>query len=514
MRYLTILVFVLCFSLFCVSINNSPSITINDLPSSSLNLQTEYQALVQSVSPSMVEIRTYRGTQPMGIGSGFMVYPRGLVVTNYHVVKDGDTFYIKLWRGIELKGKLLGTDPTIDIAVIEVAAEYCYPLKIGDSSIRVGSPCLVFGSPLGLIGTVTSGIISSKRVINLNGENIQYIQTSAAISPGNSGGPLVSLNGELIGINTFMVSNTGGNINLGFCIPSSLVMVGVEAILEKDRGLMYLGIIPSEDMNGVTVLGVIRDSPADKAGIVVGDIIEVESKLHLKIMLAHGFHKGACFKVRGKGYINFEKEPERAGGNRGIRTLENEVALGSFQKIVSDLRCPYHDKELLHCGCTAAKSDISYLIRMITSGRGVMPAPVNLTVWIDLGNVESIAQYKTAREMQRIFGNLVRVNIRHRPFDGTFYEEWLAKANTFESLRALNKEQILLDWLCAGLAWDQAIEKVGKGEGSFDKQIRGDFDEGAKFEGIPWVEVNRAGVPLSEKELEAYIRNYLVELSL
>jgi len=225
-----------------------------------------------------------------GAGSGVIIDKDGYILTNYHVVKDAEKINVKLSDDKEYSGKVIGKDAKTDLAVIKINPSGTLTVaKLGDSDkIRVGDWVLAFGSPFGLEQTVTHGIISAKRQ-NIEAEGTNYrdvIQTDAPINRGNSGGPLVNMYGEVIGINTLIFSQTGGSMGVGFAIPinrAKEILTTLETKGKVDRG--FLGISPGKvddvialqsglkEKTGVLVAEVIGGFAADKAGIKRGDII-------------------------------------------------------------------------------------------------------------------------------------------------------------------------------------------------------------------------------------------------
>jgi serine protease Do len=225
-----------------------------------------------------------------GLGSGVIVSEDGILITNNHVVKDVDDIIIRLENNSEYTAEVKGIDELTDLAILKIDAKNLPYLKMGDSDkLRVGEWVLAVGSPLQpeLAHTVTSGIVSGKGRSGLSLSPYQdYIQTDAAINPGNSGGPLVNLRGQLVGINTAIASRTGGNMGIGFAIPSKLVEKVMNDILKKGkvvRGWLGVGIqnITPELANnfgldrtaGVIITQVTKDSPAEDAGLKDSDII-------------------------------------------------------------------------------------------------------------------------------------------------------------------------------------------------------------------------------------------------
>lgn len=224
-----------------------------------------------------------------GLGSGVIIDAKeGYIVTNNHVIEGADEILIGLHDGREVEAKLIGTDAESDIALLQVEAKNLTALKRADSDkLQVGDFAVAIGNPFGLGQTVTSGIVSAMGRSGLGIEMLEnFIQTDAAINSGNSGGALVNLNGELIGINTAIVAPGGGNVGIGFAIPANMVNNLVEQIIEHGevrRGV--LGVLGQdltselakgfgiETQHGGFINEVMPDSAADKAGIKVGDII-------------------------------------------------------------------------------------------------------------------------------------------------------------------------------------------------------------------------------------------------
>ncbi len=224
-----------------------------------------------------------------GLGSGVIINAdEGYIVTNSHVVNDADEIQITLKDGRQLDAKKIGGDEASDIALLQIEADDLVEVKIADSDhLRVGDFTVAIGSPFGLGQTVTSGIVSALGRSGLNVENYEdFIQTDAAINSGNSGGALINLRGELIGINTAILGPNGGNVGIGFAIPSNMVQNLVNQIIEFGevrRGVLGVAgrSVTSEiakamelDINqGGFVEQVVPDSAADEAGIRAGDVI-------------------------------------------------------------------------------------------------------------------------------------------------------------------------------------------------------------------------------------------------
>ena len=222
------------------------------------------------------------------LGSGFIIDPSGLIVTNNHVVKDADQITVRTEDGEEYEAKVVGRDPDVDVALLRIEADKPLPsLKWGDSdAARIGDWVLTIGNPFGLSGSVSAGIISAHHRDISGGPYDDFIQTDAAINRGNSGGPMFNVAGEVIGINTAIFSPTGGSVGIGFAIPSNQARHVIEQIEKYGyarRGFLGVSIqgidkmtaeaLGLEDAKGALVASVTPDSPADKAGIQPYDIV-------------------------------------------------------------------------------------------------------------------------------------------------------------------------------------------------------------------------------------------------
>ncbi|MCC2596200.1 trypsin-like peptidase domain-containing protein [Pusillimonas sp. MFBS29] len=222
------------------------------------------------------------------LGSGVIVRPDGYILTNYHVVEAADAIQVALSDGRAARAGLVGADPESDLAVLKIDLPDLKAIAFnGDHQVRIGDVVLAIGNPFGVGQTTTMGIVSALGRNRL-GINIyeNFIQTDAAVNPGNSGGALIDTSGRLIGINTAIYSETGGSLGIGFAIPAGAAQIILNQIVEHGavtRG--WLGVEPQDitpDLarafklkqdDGVIVAGVLRDGPAFKAGIRVGDII-------------------------------------------------------------------------------------------------------------------------------------------------------------------------------------------------------------------------------------------------
>ena len=245
----------------------------------------------QQGKPGMPQMKPQQrqAQKAQAVGTGFIVDANGWIVTNFHVAGKADSITVTLTDGRKLPAKLMGGDEKTDLALLKVESDKPLPfVSFGDATkVRVGQPVMAVGNPFGLGGTVTTGIVSARGRDIHSGPFDDYIQTDAAINRGNSGGPLFDMDGNVIGINTAIFSPTGGNIGLGFAIPSSLaepVVAQLKANGRVERGLLGVQIQPvTEDLaksmsldseKGALVAQVTPDSPALAAGIKSGDVIK------------------------------------------------------------------------------------------------------------------------------------------------------------------------------------------------------------------------------------------------
>lgn len=273
--------------------------------------EVAFAEIVKAVSPSVVNISVTRTITPpeedifdlfiprgngefppqwseQSYGSGVIVSSDGYIITNNHVVENGEDVRVTLPDKRSFQGKLIGSDPKTDIAILKIEASGLPVAPWGNSDeLRVGEFVLTIGNPFGLSNTVTLGIVSAKGRANVGIADYEdFIQTDAAINPGNSGGPLVNIKGEVVGINTAIFSKSGGYQGIGFAVPSNMAKAVFDQLLKEGRikrgwlGVNIQDITPElaqkfnyDRLEGVLINGVIRESPAEKAGLRRGDII-------------------------------------------------------------------------------------------------------------------------------------------------------------------------------------------------------------------------------------------------
>lgn len=269
-------------------------------------LERGFEYAATAIGPSVVSIYTTRestdasalsrmfggGGKSLAVGSGVIVDEAGHILTNNHVVADATLLEVELHTGRRVPGTLVGTDPKSEVAVIKIERGDLQPAVLADSEdVRVGQWVLAVGSPFGLSQTVTAGIVSATGRESVGiAEYEDFIQTDAAINRGNSGGPLVDLEGHVVGINTAIASRNGGSMGIGFSIPIDLAVELMKQLIETgkvQRGFLGISFAeldpeavkeikeakPIHGMPALMVTGVLEDGPAAKAGVRSGDVI-------------------------------------------------------------------------------------------------------------------------------------------------------------------------------------------------------------------------------------------------
>lgn len=302
-------------ALFVMLVVSVPAFAVWPLQDGDGNQVPSLAPMLEKVNPAVVNISTFATRQQMNpllndpffrhffgpnqrapqmkrsqsAGSGVIVDAgEGTVITNFHVIDGADEIKVSLNDGRTFDAKLVGSDPDVDIAILKIEASGLHEVKLADSdATRVGDFVVAIGNPFGLGQTVTTGVVSAIGRTGLGIEGYEnFIQTDASINPGNSGGALVNLKGELVGINTAIIAPAGGNVGIGFAIPTNMARHSLEQILEHGevkRG--QLGVVIQdltsdlaeafglESTQGVVVSEVQKGSAADKAGIKQGDVI-------------------------------------------------------------------------------------------------------------------------------------------------------------------------------------------------------------------------------------------------
>lgn len=278
-----------------------------------------------------------------GLGSGVIVDSSGYILTNNHVIKDADEIKVTLSNKKVYKGKVVGKDPKTDLAVVKIDASGLPAIKLGDSNkLQVGMRVLAIGNPFGLNQTVTTGVISATGRANVGIADYEdFIQTDAPINPGNSGGALVNIRGELIGLNTAIISSTGGYQGIGFAIPSNMAKTVMESLIRNGRivrGWLGVSVQPvTPDLarefglkgdSGILISDVVAGSPAEEAGLRRGDVItqfngrEVNDAAELKNIVA-GTPPGTKVNVK------YARNGKAGSVQVSIRELPDQARLSS-----------------------------------------------------------------------------------------------------------------------------------------------------------------------------------------
>jgi len=273
-------------ALMCLTIALAAAAGLAPRPAFAQAVLPDFTVLVEKVGPAVVNIRTSERGRPTGEGSGFIISADGYVMTNAHVVSGSTEVLVSLPDKREFKAKIVGADERTDVALVKVDGTGLPTVKTGDvSKLKVGEWVLAIGSPFGLENTVTAGIVSAKQ--RETGQDVSFIQTDVAVNPGNSGGPLISLRGEVVGINSQSLSRVGyGGISFAIPIDEAIrVADQLRASGHVVRG--YLGILPvdvpreladeyklgKDKAKGAFVRQVVQGTPADKAGVQPGDVV-------------------------------------------------------------------------------------------------------------------------------------------------------------------------------------------------------------------------------------------------
>ena len=285
----------------------APKINIEDVKVLAA-IDAEYTKLIESVVPSVVSItssRTVLQQVPLTIedlllgrqraqkakstslGSGVIVSKEGHIITNHHVIAGMTEIRVQLPDGRNTAARLIGSDPATDIAVLKIEEKNIEALPLGDSDdLRVGQQIFAIGNPYGLDETVTRGVVSAKGRRTANDSGVEVLQHDAAVNPGNSGGPLVNIRGQIVGINSSIYSRTGGFQGISFAIPANTVRRVMDAIISRGRAVRgWLGVglqavtprlaqsfgVP--DTRGAIITEIMRGSPAELAGLQPGDVL-------------------------------------------------------------------------------------------------------------------------------------------------------------------------------------------------------------------------------------------------
>jgi len=246
----------------------------------SADLPAQFQHLPPELQRQLRARMQQHPQQMQGAGSGFIIDPSGYIVTNNHVVNGADKIIVGMTDGTELPARVIGVDPLTDIALIKVSATRQLPfVTFGDSShIEVGDWVVAAGNPFGLGGSITAGIVSARGRNIGEGPFDDFIQIDAPINPGNSGGPVFDEDGTVVGMNTAIVSPTGGSVGIGFAIPAEIAKRIVGELRHSghvERGWLGVSVedVDADGLHGAGIAGVDRSGPAARAGLRAGDVV-------------------------------------------------------------------------------------------------------------------------------------------------------------------------------------------------------------------------------------------------
>ena len=366
-----------------------------------------------------------RRRQTQSAGSGVIVNAReGLVLTNAHVIEGAEEISVTLQDDRTFQAEVVGSDPATDVALLRIDAQNLDELKLADSSrVEVGDFVVAIGNPFGLGHTVTSGIVSALGRSGINPDGYEdFIQTDASINPGNSGGALVNLRGELVGVNSAILSRGGGNIGIGFAIPSNMARTVMDQLLEFGevrRGLLGVNIYTItpdiaeaygvKETQGALVSQVMADSSAEKAGVQVGDIIrKVDGKA---INNAQDLRNTIGLKRSGD---TVELELLRDGRSRKVKAQLGEQT-PSVQVAAEDIHQGLQGAELetLDASSPRYEGEAGVLVANVAPGspaaqRGLRPGDV--VVGVNRRKVTNLKEFQENAQGQSLLLNIRRGN--------------------------------------------------------------------------------------------------------
>lgn len=439
-----------------------------------------------------------------GTGSGFFVGPAGAIVTNAHVVQGTTRIRVKLHDGEVLDARLLGVDAKADLAVLQVPPRGLAPLAWADSStVKPGAIVLALGSPFGLQNSVTQGIVSAVSRHRAHRSEAVFIQTDAAINAGNSGGPLVNLAGQVVGVNTAIFTTNGRSQGVGLAIPSSLARVKVRQLLGQRPGRGgWLGIVPAAGADGVRVAGVIPGSPIDllERDVRTGDRIatlngQAATSVAQVRALLRTLQSGQTIEVafrRGEAQFRLRvalgtkpqafrlpaarKEPKASSSPRDLSDARRAALRSVLNK--RDCPCPC-GRTLMNCfGCSAAKSEFTDATRFASRGLAasaidiLLDPPALALAWFDYSDPDGRKLMRILAGLKAEFGDLLRVRPRYYPARAGS-KEWLAYAAATELARARGQYDAAHRLLVQDHGtWAQALKRLVQETGLTEKEIR------------------------------------------
>jgi len=450
-------------------IRNASYLSTEDTGAPSLvDLNNAFVGIAEKVNPSVVTITTTKVIKVRGnsmfpgfdddlfyqffgippqterrgtaLGSGVIVDKKGYILTNNHVVEQGEKINVRLIDNREFEAKVVGTDPKSDLAVIKIKADNLMPIVLGNSdALRIGEWVLAIGSPFSdnLDHTVTAGIVSAKgRSDILNNNMIQnFIQTDAAINPGNSGGALVNIRGELVGINTAIATNGGaGNLGIGFAIPVNMAKKVLSDLIEHGKVIRaWLGVsiqniddpkakaLKLKEPSGVLIGSVVEDGPADKAGLEVGDVIiefdgiKVKNVSSLQVLVSNsevGKEKDVVV-IRNKRKKTIRVKLEEMPGNMAGQSIASSSKTSKLGITVDNLT-PYLAQQY---GVKTDEKGVIVTSVDRSSEAGQVLRPGDLIQRIGDQNIKDVDDYNKA--LEQASGEYILVLVKRK--DNTFF---------------------------------------------------------------------------------------------
>ena len=496
-----------------------------------------------------------------GGASGFLVDPPGTVVTNAHVVDGVSRFRVRLDNGDEYEAELLGADKEADIAVLKISADDIQTIQWGDSSlVTPGTIILALGSPFGLQNSVSFGIVSAVGRKMHPDSTKTYIQIDAAINSGNSGGPLVDFQGQVVGVNTFIFGSfLGSNTGVNFAVPGNLAKEVVANILYgTSEKTSWLGIIPdksSSGKNGILVQYVIPDSPAYAGGVHKGDLLveineqKIESVFQLRALIENlKSEENINLRLAKKQdliKVQLQKRPKKitlpvAASGVDKADEKNQFTDDENKLLGQSLlgrNCPCTcGRTLANCfGCSEAKSEYSEARRLVRSGmaskkvREHLDAPITARVWFDYTDQKSIELLNILEKVEnRLFG-LIRIIRRYIPSHEDNLDNMRQTINAVEIAREQGKYDHAHAWMISGdgKSWKKRIKKMPKSLGldkdnywkgitdsRYESQIQKDITAGLAQFGTtssPTLQINTAHFS-GEITLEAILAEFEIHL--
>ena len=491
-----------------------------------------------------------------GQGSGFMVAPPGTVVTNAHVVRDGAAFTVRLDDGRETPATLVGVDPDIDLAVLGIDPAHWHPARWGDSgALAPGSIVMAFGSPYGLRNTVTHGIVSGLGRRGPEGQPHAYVQTDATIDAGSSGGPLVNIDGAVVGVNTYVLLPWHQSPVAGFAIPANLAREVIDGIVghAADETPAWLGCLSTQDENpGVGLFAVLPGTPAARAGLGAGDRIlsidgvQVESSANLRAWLANrrpgnpvtlrttSAERRATLARRPPHF-----QPQWHPLDTALGAAPPPLRADELSEALQGRGCPCPcGRTLQNCfGCSAAKSDLTdargFLARGLDAAgiHRLLTPPVTIHAWVDYSAPESRRALRALDTLAVHYGDLIRIRRRYFPTSPNDLEGWSRTIRALEVARAQGQWKAAHDCLVrAGSGdWRARLEALPDAAGldpqdlhradseqEFSAQIRKDLTAGPSQYGVraaPTIEVaGRAfSTPLDAEALTRHLEKLILD---